>query len=143
MTRLTFRRAGSYASRAALLGILMAVWALPVQALAASITLTWTAPGDDGDVGTAAQYDLRYSTAPITPANWNDATSVAGEPAPSVAGSTESYTVTGLQSNTTYYFAIKTADEVSIWSDLSNVASVTTGDETAPAAIADLTATLE
>jgi hypothetical protein len=143
MKRLALRRAGSYTSCAVILGILMAVWVVPVQALAASATLTWTAPGDDGDVGTAAQYDLRYSTSPITPANWDSATPVTGEPTPAAAGATESFTVLGLQPNTMYYFAIKTADEVFNWSDLSNVPSITTSDEAAPAAIADLSATIE
>ncbi|HZG77142.1 MAG TPA: DNRLRE domain-containing protein, partial [Paenibacillus sp.] len=38
-----------------------------------STQLSWTAPGDDGAVGTAASYDIRYHTAPITVNNWNDA----------------------------------------------------------------------
>lgn len=107
---------------------------------AASVTLRWTAPGDDGSVGTAAQYDVRYSTSTITANNWNSASQVTGEPAPKVAGSSESFTIPNLTANTTYYFAIKTADEATNWSGLSNVVSVTTADETAPAAIADLTA---
>jgi len=109
------------------------------QASPNSIDLTWTAPGDDGDVGTAAQYELRYSTSVITEANWSAATLVSGLPAPQVAGSAESFTVTGLQSSTTYYFAIKAADEMPNWSALSNVASAsTTVETTAPSAIANL-----
>ena len=122
--------------------VIAMVWG-PAVADAADITLSWTAPGDDGNVGTAAQYDLRYSTSPITDANWQGATTVAGLPAPSPAGSDESVTVTGLNANTTYYFAIKTADEADNWSALSNVASVTTADEIPPAAIADLSAQIE
>ena len=85
-----------------------------------SITLTWTAPGDDGNTGTAAQYDIRYSTSEITEENWNSATQCTGEPAPKPAGSSETFTVTGLSPNTTYYFALKTADEVPNWSPISN-----------------------
>ena len=92
-----------------------------------SITLTWTAPGDDGDAGTARQYDIRYSTSPIDEGNWDDATQVVGEMPPKLAGSAESFVVTGLSPGTTYYFAIKTSDEVPNWSGLSNVASGTTG----------------
>jgi pimeloyl-ACP methyl ester carboxylesterase len=88
-----------------------------------SITLNWTAPGDDGNTGTASKYDIRYSTSPITDANWNVAAQCAGEPAPKPAGSSETYTVNGLNPNTTHYFALKTADEVPNWSGLSNVAS--------------------
>ena len=93
-----------------------------------SITLTWTAPGDDGSTGTAASYDIRYSTATITDANWGSATQCAGEPAPQPAGSSESFTVTGLNANTMYYFALKTSDEVPNESPLSNVASNTTSE---------------
>ena len=113
---------------------------VPEAAQAASVTLRWTAPGDDGTVGTAAQYDIRYSTSAITNNNFNSATQATGEPAPKVAGSSEAFTLNNLAANTTYYFAIKAADEASNWSGLSNVVNVTTGDETAPAAIADLTA---
>jgi hypothetical protein len=33
------------------------------------VTVAWTAPGDDGDAGTAAEYDIRYATDPITAGN--------------------------------------------------------------------------
>ncbi|OGC89706.1 MAG: hypothetical protein A2W25_17395 [candidate division Zixibacteria bacterium RBG_16_53_22] len=105
-----------------------------------SITLTWTAPGDDSSSGTASQYDIRYSTSPITDANWASATQVNGEPTPLPAGQQQTFAVTGLQSGVTYYFAMKTADEVPNWSGLSNVASGTTADITPPSAIDDLDA---
>ncbi|MEZ5358239.1 MAG: fibronectin type III domain-containing protein [Candidatus Zixiibacteriota bacterium] len=108
-----------------------------------SIVLTWTAPGDDGSTGTASEYDIRYSTSPITDLNFNSATQVSGEPSPQAAGSSESYTVTGLDSDTQYYFAIKTADEVPNWSGLSNVVTATTPDITPPATIMDLTYLLD
>jgi hypothetical protein len=91
-----------------------------------SIGLTWTAPGDDGNQGQASEYDIRYSTATINDANWNSATQVSGEPSPQPAGSQESHTVSGLQSGVTYYFAIKTRDDASNLSGLSNIASGTT-----------------
>ncbi len=92
-----------------------------------SINLTWTAPGDDGNTGTASQYDIRYSTSTINnDATWNSATQVTGEPTPQVAGTNQSFTVTGLSPSTTYYFALKTADEVPNWSGLSNCPSGTT-----------------
>ncbi len=86
-----------------------------------SLTLTWTAPGDDGLVGTASQYDIRYSTSSIdTEASWDVATVVSAPPTPQAPGSTETFTVTGISPGTRYYFALKTADEVPNWSDLSN-----------------------
>ncbi|MBK7142979.1 MAG: fibronectin type III domain-containing protein [bacterium] len=106
-----------------------------------TVTLTWTAPGDDGNSGTATQYDIRYSTTAITAANFGSATQVASEPSPKVAGSAETFTVTGLALSSTYYFAIKTADEAANWSGLSNVISkATTGDTTPPAQVTDLAA---
>jgi len=108
-------------------------------AVASSVTLWWTAPGDDGTIGRAAQYDLRYSTSPISESNWAQATQVSGEPTPSPVGSAESFSISGLAPNTTYYFAIKTADEVPNWSVLSNNVRVST-DNVPPAAIDDLVA---
>ncbi len=106
-----------------------------------SITLNWTAPGDDGNTGTAALYDIRYSLSNITEANWNSATQVSGEPNPKAAGGAEQFEVTGLASNTAYYFAIKTSDEAGNWSALSNVVNKATLQETtAPATIVNLTA---
>ncbi len=109
-----------------------------------SITLSWTAPGDDGSTGTAASYDIRYSTSEISEANWASATQVTSEPTPAVAGTGQSKTVSGLSSDTTYYFAMKTSDEVPNVSSLSNVVSratsVDTTDTTPPAAVTDLAA---
>ena len=50
-----------------LIGILLALLALPlgcevVRGDTVSVTLTWTAPGDDGMVGTCSLYDMRWST---------------------------------------------------------------------------------
>ncbi len=105
-----------------------------------SATLTWTAVGDDGSTGTATSYDIRYSTTNITTANWASVTQVIGEPNPEPAGSQETFTVTGLTAGTTYYFALKVADEVPNWSGLSNVASGATlaSDVTPPAPVDDL-----
>jgi hypothetical protein len=90
-----------------------------------SIVLTWTAPGDDAIEGTASEYDIRYSTSgPIdTEGKWDIATQCTGEPSPSSPGTLESFTVTGLSPSTTYWFALKTADEVPNWSGISNSSS--------------------
>jgi chitodextrinase len=87
-----------------------------------SVTLTWTAPGDDGAVGTAAYYDIRYSNNPITDGSWDSAWPASGEPTPNAAGALETFVVQYLAPGTTYYFALKTADEKPNWSALSNVA---------------------
>lgn len=107
-------------------------------------TLTWTSPGDDGNEGQADVYDLRYSTSPISESNWNQAQSATSEPAPRPAGQGEIMIVGGLQPETTYYFAIKSADEIPNWSDLSNNADGRTlevpADDEPPAPIEDLDA---
>jgi phosphodiesterase/alkaline phosphatase D-like protein len=101
-------------------------------------TLAWTAVGDDSLTGTASLNDIRYSTSPITSANWAAATQVTGEPAPTAPGTAQGHTVSGLTRQTTYYFAIRVTDDGGNLSALSNVPSATTPDLTRPAAITDL-----
>lgn len=97
-----------------------------------SVALSWTAPGDDGGTGVADRYDLRYSAAAITAVSFATAIVAGGAPAPAVAGTAQTLLVTGLDSGTPYYFAIKTADEVPNWSGLSNVPAATTVSNAAP-----------
>ena len=92
-----------------------------------SVQLLWTAPGDDRDIGTAAQYDVRYSESRDTLTQWTHATGATGEPTPGIAGSNERFTVTGLDEGTAYSFAIKTRDEaIDGWSSISNLVEQTT-----------------
>ncbi|NOY57641.1 MAG: hypothetical protein GXO75_01735, partial [Calditrichaeota bacterium] len=96
-------------------------------ASSSSISLSWTATGDDGATGTASAYDIRYSTSSITSdTDFDNATAVTGEPTPSASGSAESMTVSGLSASTLYHFAMKVRDEANNWSSLSNDASATT-----------------
>jgi subtilisin family serine protease len=87
-----------------------------------SITLTWSATGDDGTIGRAAFYDVRYASVPITAATWATATRASAEPAPRPAGAGESFTVTGLEPGSVYYFALKAKDNAGNESGLSNLA---------------------
>ncbi|UCG51055.1 MAG: S8 family serine peptidase [Candidatus Latescibacterota bacterium] len=91
-----------------------------------SITLTWTASGDDGTQWTADSYDIRYSLSPIAGTNFDLATEVPGEPQPSPPGSYETFTVGGLDFDTMYYFALKVIDKRDNVSDVSNSPSGTT-----------------
>ena len=95
-----------------------------------SVGLHWTATGDDGYVGTASSYRLRYSTNSVgsdTTGWWNNATSVSsGLPTPSPSGSSDSTRVTGLQEGTTYFFVIRAVDDGLNESGFSNVAVHTT-----------------
>lgn len=107
-------------------------------ATGSSLSLRWTAPGDDGTSGTATSYDIRYSTSAITSSNWNSATQASGEPTPAAAGTVQTFTLNGLQGSRTYYVAIRTLDNGGNLSALSNVVSGTTTDTIAPATIQDL-----
>jgi len=88
-----------------------------------TVTLSWTATGDDGAIGTASSYDIRYSTSVIDAGNWASAAQVSGEPVPGAAGSSESMVISGLSAETTYYFAMKVTDDAANESGLSNVIS--------------------
>lgn len=91
-----------------------------------AVPLSWTAPGDDTDIGTATTYLIRYSTSTLSEGTWSYATLVAGVPAPRVAGTAESTIVTGLTPKTAYSFGIKSTDDAGNTSALSNVVTVTT-----------------
>ena len=128
------------------IGILPPSFANAQTSADSSVVLLWTAPGDDGTVGRATSYDIRYRTTTISGTDtlswWNAATQVVGEPVPGTSGATDSMRVRGLTPLTTFYFLIRAADEVPNWSGFSNLATKTTsGDLTAPAAVADLTIT--
>lgn len=105
---------------------------------ASTATLEWTAPGDDGDEGRASAYDIRYSQGLITELNWSAASVAAGEPTPSTANAGESFTITGLAPETRYFFALKTEDDESNWSAISNVDSGVTSDGLTPEDTLDL-----
>jgi hypothetical protein len=109
-----------------------------------TVNLIWTAPGDDGLVGTSARYEVRMSTSPITDTNWASAAVIGGVPAPLPAGSRQTMVVRGLTRGTTYYFAVKSYDDVDNVSALSNVVQWDWVYDTAPpAAPAGVTATRE
>ena len=91
-----------------------------------SLTLRWTATGDDGGVGSAYLEDVRYSTAPIDAGNFAQASIATGEPVPASAGSPNSFEVRGLRPSTTYHFAMRVADEVGNYSGLATATGTTT-----------------
>jgi len=104
----------------------------------ASFRLRWTAPGDDGNSGTAAVYDIRALPAfygPIdTQEKWNAAYRFINEPTPSPAGQIDSMTIIGLPPGTGYYFGIRAFDDANNLSALSN--SPLVGDTLVPGYIA-------
>jgi|GEM_PF-1075486 len=109
-----------------------------------TVTLAWTATGDDGGTGTASSYELRWSNQLITPANFSSATPVPWMPLPAAPGTQQSKVIDGLTSGLNHHFALRIADERSSWSAISNVVNATTGpgiDSTPPSTITDFRVT--
>ncbi len=92
----------------------------------AGVTLQFTAPGDDGNIGQCTSYDVRYSTTAINASNFNLATRALGVKPPSLAGTVENLEIGGLQGGTTYFFAIKAVDDGGNTGEISNVVQGTT-----------------
>src|SRR5690242_1382878 len=91
---------------------------------ATSLLLRWTAPGNDGSVGTASRYQLFVSPQPITASNFTSADTVAGLPAPKAAGTAQSVVITPPSLGPELYFAMRAVDKAGNWSKISNVIAV-------------------
>jgi hypothetical protein len=92
-----------------------------------SVTLTWSAPGDNGKRGTATGYWVKYSTmGPITDANWSSATTYAQSWTATSAGFNEKHVISNLTSSTRYWFAVRAFDEVLNYAGCSNSPETTT-----------------
>ncbi|XP_071485112.1 calcium-activated chloride channel regulator 1-like [Diadema antillarum] len=99
-----------------------------------TISLTWTAVGDDLDQGTASSYELRYTTTfSVIQNNFTMAQSVSENQTTvgnlssiAPAGNTESITIElpARGMDIVYYFAIRAWDEADNVGDKSNIASV-------------------
>jgi hypothetical protein len=88
-----------------------------------TVTLTWLAAGDDPRSGVATKYEIRYQKAHQTNPWWKYATPLLEvESTAPYVGLTESVTISGLLPGARYFFALKAADEVPNWSEMSNVA---------------------
>ena len=106
--------------------------------------ITWTSVGDDGHTGQASWYAIAVSTDSTELVNNFDSCvtcimqGTRDDIFPQIAGMQEIYQIDSLQPNTTYYCAIKTADEVPNWSGMSNITVLTTPDNDSPAIVNDL-----
>ncbi len=89
-----------------------------------SLSLNWTAPYDS-TFGGVTSYDLRYSTNPITnDVDFNNAQQKLFTGVSDTAGTPRSFTIDGLEFNSTYYFAAKALD---MWNNKSVMSNVPTG----------------
>lgn len=91
------------------------------------VTLMWTAPTEDGGAGGAvSSYAMRRATTPVgsdVQAWWDAATDVTGLPTPSDPGTTETVTVSGLNTTQTHYFVLRSVDDFGNISGFSNPAT--------------------
>lgn len=86
-----------------------------------SISLVWTAPGDDDNTGKAASYVVKTSTYPIlTEADWSSAEGKPGEPVPSEAGTVERMTIRNLISASNVYVGMRAVDDFFNMSPIGN-----------------------
>ncbi len=105
------------------------------------VILKWNSTGDDGDVGRANHYVIKYNKSLISSANWNDSIEANNSLIPQISGTPEIFTVINLTPDEGYFFAIKAFDEGLNPSNLSNVPYAKAKiDTTSPVAITDLMA---
>jgi hypothetical protein len=123
-------------------------WALTpedAESQALSVSLKWTAVGDDSLIGTASSYQLRWNNYAPTPTTidawWATGNRATGLPVPAPSGTVQTTRVTptgGFASGKTYYFLIRVLDEAGNISTYSNAAAVPVKDLSRPAAPDDL-----
>lgn len=97
----------------------------------ASVTLRWTAPSGGGTSAVAASYDLRCAASMINASNWETALEIEDEPAPVLAGLTQSMVLTGASPDTVVYFAMRTCSHAGVESEISNSPAAVVPPETA------------
>jgi hypothetical protein len=85
-----------------------------------TIAVTWNAPGNVCNSGTASSFDLRVSTSTFTAATFSQQQQVS-TPSPGQANTAHCAPLSGLPSNTNHYFALKTQDAAGNWSAMSTV----------------------
>lgn len=90
-----------------------------------SVAVTWVATGDNGNLGSASYYDLRYSGTAVgtdTISWWELADTAVSQPMPSPAGWIDSCRVSDLSPDSVYYFVVVAYDDVGYCSRFSNIA---------------------
>lgn len=142
----TRKQANSQVAQRAIAAVLLLPFLLMmcVTVPGADMTVTFTAPGDDGDVGQASEYLVYYSQIAFADTTVDSLLALGLVDTahfctpPDTAGAVEQCVLEGLSGDTRYWVAIKAADEVPNWSELSNVISAVTPDDAAPGCIQDL-----
>jgi hypothetical protein len=103
-----------------------------------SISISWTATGDDGLAGRATDYDIRIFSSPPTESTFGQGVRVGdadfgpGGTAPAAPGTEETFEITGLDANEVYYLALEVIDDAGNRSPMSNVVEAGTSADQAP-----------
>jgi hypothetical protein len=123
-----------------LLTLAVILAAVTIAAAPAPVRLTWTAPGDDGNVGRVSGYDIRVTTDTLRP--WDD-WPVVDVNACVVQCDSASQTVTidfsvDMALDVGYYFALRAFDDRMNYSARSNITSRIVEDDVPPDPIRDL-----
>jgi hypothetical protein len=108
-----------------------------------SLTLAWTASGDDRAEGVASHYDIRYSAIAFDLGSWDSLPRIEPDRRPKPAGAAETLRVDGLVLYMTYSFGLRVGDAASNWSAVSDIVSARTtmlSNPAPPNRIADLAA---
>ncbi len=95
------------------------------QATDTRVVLTCTVPKVKSGTAPVTKIELRIDDAPITAKNYDQATIVQVVNNPGVTFASVTFTVAGLQPNTTYYFACRAFDTE--WNEVSNYPYIKTG----------------
>lgn len=109
--------------------------------LGGRVTLAWTAPGNDGNVGTASHYEIRYASSPAF--DWSGFSGAglwkSSRPVSGLYGTAEAEEAAGLFGGVTYYFRLKAYDFNGNAGPLSNTATAWAAlDQVPPGAPSEL-----
>lgn len=110
----------------------------------AGLHLEWLSSGDDGLVGAASRYEIKWSEAFLEDATWDKATAVRSPPIPArQSGILEELDLPDLPRDEQVWVSIRVYDNRGNPSPLPNARSAVVPDERAPARIEDLSADAE
>jgi hypothetical protein len=85
------------------------------------VSIAWMAPGDDGNYGTCARYEVRYATVPLNESNWRYANRVEYTPSALPSGGEQYLPVGGLTPGVKYHIAVRAVDERKNMSGITEV----------------------
>jgi hypothetical protein len=91
-----------------------------------TLTLTWSATGNDDNIGRPTYYDVRACLTRIDPQAWAHAPYRVLHDATVDGGGVESVVFSGLPRDTTLYVALRAYDDEGFFSNVSNMAIATT-----------------